>query len=101
MSQRTTPRDKEELEFLYEIDELCDRTEGLDDLVRVVLNELSTRLGLQGAACVLREPATGELMLRGVVGDTGGRPRASPAHPSFPIARRSRSGRYPRDAAPP
>jgi len=71
MTARNSPLEKEELEFLYEIDDLCDRTDDLEDLVRVILGELCGRLGLRGAACVLREPTTGELMLRGVAGDVG------------------------------
>lgn len=71
MSKRTSGLDREELQFLYEIDELCDRTDELEELVAALLGELCGRLGLEGAACVLREPATGELMLRGVVGKMG------------------------------
>ena len=71
MSRRTSGLDREELQFLYEIDELCDRTDELEELVAALLGELCGRLGLEGAACVLREPATGELMLRGVAGKMG------------------------------
>ena len=69
MSARASSLDKEELQFLYEIDELCDRTETLEELVAALLGELRRRLELEGAACVVREPATGALMLRGVVGE--------------------------------
>lgn len=71
MTGTTTPLEREELEFLYRMDELCDRSTELEELVTVALGELCSRLALAGAACVLREPASGEPVLRGVVGEVG------------------------------
>lgn len=71
MTGLRTPLEREELEFLYRMDELCDRSTELEELVGVALGELCSRLGLRGAACVLREPASGEPVVRGVVGEVG------------------------------